>query len=88
MQTSFGSAISSCVEVLFDPALVGKHCAALPESIHTAISACPVDTRMSLWESLVLTGGTAKITGLRERLEREIARSFPVSEYSSELQVT
>lgn len=42
-----------------------------------AILQCDVDARKELYAGVVLTGGTSLISGLRDRLEREIIAGGP-----------
>ncbi|KAK9839463.1 hypothetical protein WJX81_003687 [Elliptochloris bilobata] len=49
-------------EVLFQPESIGK---------------CDLDIRRDMYNSIILTGGTALFTGVRERLERELLEVAP-----------
>ena len=50
-------------EALFNPDLVGKRVQTLIEAIHAAQYACKAEKRQSLWESIIVTGGTCQIKG-------------------------
>ncbi|MHA1338446.1 MAG: hypothetical protein ACTSRZ_01810 [Promethearchaeota archaeon] len=59
-------------ECLFKPALIGKEFEPLDDAIFNTIKACDVDLRKHLLSKIILTGGTAKMPGLKERLTKEI----------------
>ena len=42
-----------------------------------SIGSCDVDVRKELYAGVVLTGGTSLISGLRDRLERELSTAGP-----------
>jgi actin-related protein len=48
-----------------------------PGLVLDAILQCDVDARKELYAGVVLTGGTSLISGLRDRLEREIIAGGP-----------
>jgi actin-related protein len=50
-------------EALFNPDLVGKRVQNLIEAIHAAQYACKAEKRQSLWESIIVTGGSCQIKG-------------------------
>ncbi|KAI9208297.1 actin family [Polychytrium aggregatum] len=76
-----------CANVLFDPLLVGKSIPNLCEGIQLAISAInDLDKRFALWESLLITGGSSNLIGLKDRLESEIAPYISASETANEYQ--
>mmetsp|Transcript_3544 Transcript_3544/g.10296 ORF Transcript_3544/g.10296 Transcript_3544/m.10296 type:complete len:435 (+) Transcript_3544:267-1571(+) len=76
-------------ELLFNPALLstfdmdtvksydGNELKDLPGMVADAISRCDVDIRRDMWAGIVLSGGGALMTGLRERLESGLAQLAP-----------
>ena len=45
----------------------------LPNAIRASIAACDTDLKRDFYANVVLSGGTALLPGLRERLERDLA---------------
>ncbi|KAG9070775.1 hypothetical protein KI688_008315 [Linnemannia hyalina] len=82
-----GSVRYKAVEALFNPDLVGKRVQTLIEAIHAAQYACKAEKRQSLWESIIVTGGTCQIKGLQSRIESALSESLAVSENFGEFQV-
>ncbi|KAF9913194.1 hypothetical protein EC991_003654 [Linnemannia zychae] len=82
-----GSARYRAVEPLFNPDVVGKRVQTLIEAIHAAQYAIKAEKRASLWEAIIVTGGTCQIKGLQARIESELADSLAVSENFGEFQV-
>ncbi|CAE7274869.1 unnamed protein product [Symbiodinium natans] len=68
---SLGSACVSCPEALFDPSLVGKE-VGLVDLISRSIQACDADVQCSLYQTILLAGGTSLLPGLPERLARDL----------------
>lgn len=79
-------------EVMFNPSLlsrfgdVGKNVQplggaeslqSLPSVISDCISRCDIDLRRELYGGIVLTGGTALFSSLRDRIEKELAEGAP-----------
>ncbi|KAI8814929.1 actin family [Cladochytrium replicatum] len=85
-----GSIRYRCMEALFDSALLdppSKDVIRIPELIQVAVHQVPdPDKRLQLWENTLITGGLSLVTGLRERLEYEIAPLIAASETSHETQ--
>ncbi|KAF9097636.1 hypothetical protein BGX29_007998 [Mortierella sp. GBA35] len=84
---TIGSVRYKAAEPLFNPDLVGKRVQTLIEAIHAAQYTCKAEKRQSLWESIIVTGGTCQIKGLQARIERELSDSLAVSENFGEFQV-
>ncbi|KAF9188446.1 hypothetical protein BGZ50_001345 [Haplosporangium sp. Z 11] len=82
-----GSARYKVAEPLFNPDLVGKRVLNIVESIHAAQFGCKAEKRQSLWESIIVTGGSCQIKGLQARIQSEIEESLAVSENFGEFQV-
>ncbi|KAI9503155.1 actin-like protein ARP6 [Coemansia spiralis] len=59
-------------EALFHPEDVGVDQGGIHRAIVQAVNACPEEARGVLLASIVLIGGSAKLPGLRERLQAEV----------------
>jgi len=59
-----GSARYKAVEPLFNPDLVGKRVLNIVEAIHAAQLGCKAEKRQSLWESIIVTGGSCQTAGM------------------------
>ncbi len=78
---------AACKDVLFEPALIGKHALSVQEAITLAISyAGEAETRSILWDSCILTGGMANMPGMRDAVERRVSALLVASETSNEYQ--
>ncbi|KFB47054.1 AGAP004488-PA-like protein [Anopheles sinensis] len=64
-------------EILFQPSIIGSSEAGLPETIDFVLKLFPAAQRSSLVENIFITGGCAKIKGLKERLAREMREILP-----------
>ncbi|CAL8463368.1 g2902 [Coccomyxa elongata] len=77
-------------EVLFNPSLLstfagldtvkgydGGELMGMQGLVQDSINRCDVDLRRDLYNGVLLAGGTAMFTGLRDRLERELAEAAP-----------
>ncbi|KAJ3172816.1 hypothetical protein HDU87_007818 [Geranomyces variabilis] len=59
----------------------------IAEACYLAVTeACEVERRTLLWDSLLVTGGSSALKGLRQRLDREIMQLVAASETSNEFQ--
>ncbi|KAG0364967.1 actin-domain-containing protein [Gamsiella multidivaricata] len=82
-----GSARYKAYDPLFNPDLIGKRVLNIIEAIHAAQLGCKAEKRQSLWEAIILTGGSCQIKGLQARVQAEIEESLTVSENFGEFQV-
>lgn len=64
-------------ECLFNPAALGIEGKNLSELIVDAIRNCDESIRNKLYENIVLCGGTASLSGLKERLQKELSAVLP-----------
>ncbi|XP_053673909.1 actin-related protein 5 [Anopheles nili] len=64
-------------EILFQPSIIGSYEAGLAETIDFVLKLFPAEQRSCLVENIFLTGGCAKIRGLKERLTREMREMLP-----------
>ncbi|KAI8592567.1 actin family [Geranomyces variabilis] len=59
----------------------------IAEACYLAVTeACEAERRTLLWDSLLVTGGSSALKGLRQRLDREIMQLVAASETSNEFQ--
>jgi len=72
-----GSQRFRCPEILFQPMLAGKEIPGFHEIAYNSIMKCDIDVRKSLYENIVLSGGTTMYQGLPERLTKEITDKAP-----------
>jgi len=72
-----GSQRFRCPEILFQPMLAGKEIPGFHEIAYNSIMKCDIDVRKSLYENIVLSGGTTMYQGLPERLTKEITEKAP-----------
>ncbi|KAF9924160.1 hypothetical protein FBU30_005828 [Linnemannia zychae] len=82
-----GSVRYRAAEPLFNPDLVGKRVQNIIDAVHAAQFAIKAEKRPSLWEAIIVTGGTCQIKGLQSRIERELQESLAVSENFGEFQM-
>ncbi|KAI8819907.1 actin family [Fimicolochytrium jonesii] len=86
-EVTIGTARFLAAEVLFDPSLASKSTLNIPEACYLAVTeACEPEKRTSLWEAIVLTGGSCQIKGMRGRLDKELGKLISASETSNEFQ--
>jgi len=64
-------------EALFAPRLLQKDGAGIAELVKKAINQCDLDVRRSLWENILLAGGSSMFPGFTERLEVELKKLAP-----------
>ena len=62
-------------EALFKPSLIGKEdIYSLPEQVKYAILPCDSCIRRDMWKNIVITGGTAKMGGFKDRMKKELQK--------------
>ena len=59
-------------EILFNPGLVGRDEDGVSEMVFKSINNCPIDTRVGLYNSMVLSGASTLFPGFTTRLENEM----------------
>ncbi|CAG8551777.1 4957_t:CDS:2 [Funneliformis mosseae] len=75
-------------EPIFDTLLINRQgVLSLTEAIYLAIYSCEPDKRNTLWENIVLTGGSSLMKGLKERIKNDLAPYFTFSDNTGEYQV-
>jgi centractin len=63
---------SDCMEVLFEPSLGGTEYSGCVDALYAAISRCDTDMRPSLFENIVLAGGSTCAPGFGNRVFKEL----------------
>jgi len=74
-----GSERFRCAEVLFQPHLIGKESNGIHETTFETIMKCDVDIRRSLYNNVVLSGGTTMFPGIEDRMTKELEGLAPPS---------
>ncbi|XP_038046926.1 actin-85C-like isoform X2 [Patiria miniata] len=69
---SIGSEMFRGPEVLFNPSLAGLQTEGILQAIHDSIMKCDVDIRTDLQTNVYLSGGTALLPGLPDRIGEEL----------------
>ncbi|XP_018331394.1 actin-like [Agrilus planipennis] len=67
----------TCPEALFKPSLIGLESEGIHKALRTSVMKCDYDLRKELYGNIVLSGGTTKMKGFVDRLEREIVQLVP-----------
>ena len=67
-----GSQMFRCPEALFKPHMIGKEAPGIHELIHECIQKCDIDIRRSLYDNIVLSGGTTLFPNIQERITKEL----------------
>ena len=70
---SIGGESFQSPEMLFKPSLNGKNFEGIHNVIFNTINKCEKELQKELYENIILTGGNCMLTGLSERLEKEIS---------------
>ena len=63
-----------CPEALFSPSLIGIEGPGIAELCCNSIQRCDIDLRRDLYYNILLSGGNSTISGLSERLSKEIKK--------------
>ena len=71
--TAGGSAAAAAGAAAAAPAAPSSPPLSLPNAVRASIAACDTDLKRDFYANVVLSGGTALLPGLRERLERDLA---------------
>jgi len=64
-------------EVLFNPALIGLEYSGIHQTLVTSISRCDLDIRRTLFQQIILAGGSTMFDGLGDRLLSEVRKLAP-----------
>lgn len=63
-------------EILFQPHLIEVAGDGIHEQLFNSINKCPMDVRKSLYENIVLSGGSTMFPGFASRIENEIRKLY------------
>jgi len=66
-----------CPEVLFQPAFIGKESNGIHNLTFESILKCDIDIRKSLYENVVMSGGTTMFKNIDKRMEKELTALAP-----------
>ncbi|CAA3015081.1 actin-1 [Olea europaea subsp. europaea] len=66
-----------CLEVLFQPSMIGMEAAEIHETTYNYIMKCDVDIRKDLYGNIVLSGGSTMFMGIADRMSKEITALAP-----------
>lgn len=59
-------------EILFSPDKIGKEWPGVHEMVINSIKNCDIDVRKTLYNSIIVAGGTTMLTGFNERLHKSL----------------
>merc|ERR1712232_1287126 len=65
-----------CSEIIFNPSLIEMSSPGLIQLIVKAINKCDDTIKRSILNNIVISGGTSLISGMKERIENELANIF------------
>jgi actin-related protein len=68
-----------CPELMFQPSFIGKEYPGIHQLTYNSIMKCDIDVRKSLYDNVVLSGGTTMFSGIAERLSLELMALAPAS---------
>ena len=66
-----------CPELLFKPNLNGFEFKGIHDLVFDSVMNCDINTRADLFTNIILSGGSTMITGLPERLDKEMKNLVP-----------
>eukprot|EP00871_Galdieria_phlegrea_P001790 jgi/Galph1/2611/GphlegSOOS_G1307.1 len=66
-----------CAEALFDPSVLGMEADGIDSLVYSSIQRCDIDLRRSLFQNLIVSGGTSMLPGFVERLRKCIEQHLP-----------
>eukprot|EP00958_Prasinococcus_capsulatus_P017567 scaffold1987_cov377-Prasinococcus_capsulatus_cf.AAC.5 len=73
----FTPPLSQVPEILFRPSDIGAPQATLAEAVMQSVSRCPAEVHPLLLGSVLVTGGTTRLPGFRERFLQELRPLVP-----------
>jgi actin-related protein len=59
-------------EALFQPKFLGLSCPGVHDALYNSITKCENDIRQGMFSNIVLSGGSSRFNGFKERLTKEI----------------
>lgn len=69
---TLGDELFRCPEALFSPYSLGKELDGIAETTNLSIQKAGIENRVDMIENILLSGGSTKFQGLKERLEKEL----------------
>jgi len=69
-----------CAEILFQPSLLGMESVGINEIIYNSIMKCDSDLIKTLFNNIIISGGTAMLPGIINRLREELNRLSTAAE--------
>lgn len=69
-----GSEKYKAPEILFSPDKIGLEWPGVHEMVVNSIKSCDIDVRKTLYQAIVVAGGTSLLTGFNERLLKSIQK--------------
>jgi len=69
---TFGNQQIRCPEVLFRPSMIGKDFDSVDKMVYNGINNCDIDVRRTLYENILLSGGSTMYAGMKERLCQDV----------------
>ena len=66
-------------EILFQPSMIGMDVPGIVETTYNSIIGCDFDIRKSLYENIVLSGGSTMFPGITDRIKKEMTALAPSS---------
>lgn len=69
-----GSEKFKAPEILFSPDKIGLEWPGVHEMVINSIRKCDIDVRKTLYNSIIVAGGTSLLTGFNERLHKSIQK--------------
>lgn len=77
IQIQLGASRHRAPEVLFNPELIGEECEGVHEILSGSIQRSDMDLRRTLYQNIVLSGGSTLFRGFGDRLLGELKRIAP-----------
>ncbi|CAF1243652.1 unnamed protein product [Rotaria sp. Silwood1] len=74
---SIGNERFRCSEALFKPMMIGQQELGIAEMVYNTIMKCDIDVRDRLYRRILLSGGTTVMSGLVNRLHKEMIALAP-----------
>ena len=66
-----------CTESIFNPSLIGREDDGIHKIAHDSIMKCDEGLRNSMYEKIILSGGSTMFSGFSERMQKEISNLAP-----------
>ena len=73
---AIGSERFRCAEILFTPSMVGMTTDGVHEVLYKTALQCAIDVRKSLFQNIVISGGSTMFSGFPRRLHVELCKLF------------